>query len=186
MFASTPRVLLLGPSLMLLASFSIMSPVIAATESRDVLKTYFETGDIPTEEEFSNLIDSYIHRLDDGLTFIGATPDAVAQGSLLGVGIEVGPGSFFAPIAGLGEEWVGQSGFLGLSLELNSLTHYGYLQISSPPGDQYPMFVEYVVFETEPNTPIIAIHTPVPEPTTLALLGLGLASLSFARHRKVV
>jgi hypothetical protein len=39
-----------------------------AEESRSILKTYFETGDIPTEEQFGNLIDSYIHRLDDGLT----------------------------------------------------------------------------------------------------------------------
>lgn len=37
-------------------------------ESREQLLTYFETGDIPTEDEFSNLISSYVHRLDDGVT----------------------------------------------------------------------------------------------------------------------
>jgi len=143
----------------------------AAEESRAILKSYFETGDIPTEEQFSNLIDSFIHRLDDGLTYNGATPDAATQGALLGEGTEVGPGSFFTPVAGLGEEWIGQSGFLALSLELNSQTHYGYVQITSPPGDLYPMLAEFVVYETVPNTPISVAH--IPEPTALALLTLG-------------
>ena len=28
-------------------------------ETRDILKTYFETGDYPTEAQFAELIDSY-------------------------------------------------------------------------------------------------------------------------------
>lgn len=38
-------------------------------ELRSKLKTYFETGDFPTEEEFSRLIDSFVHlnELDLGL-----------------------------------------------------------------------------------------------------------------------
>jgi hypothetical protein len=161
----------------------MMSPAIAAIESRNVLKSYFETGDVPTEQQFSNLIDSFISRIDDGLTYNGATPDAVAQGSLLGEGAEVGgPGTVFTPVAGLGEEWVGQSGFLGLSLTLNSQTHYGYLQISSPPGDQYPMFVEHVAYETQPNTPIVAAQ--IPEPSTLAVAALGLIAMCRRRGKR--
>ena len=152
----------------------------AATVSREILKTFFETGDVPTEQQFGNLIDSFINQIDDGLTYNGATPDAVGQGSLLGEGTEVGPGSFFAPVAGLGDEWVGQSGFLGLSLELDSETHYGYLQITSPPDDQYPMFVEHVVYESDPNTPISS--TRIPEPSTLVLFVF--TGLSFARRRR--
>ena len=34
-------------------------------ESRIQLKTYFETGDIPTEDQFINVLDSYFH-LEDG------------------------------------------------------------------------------------------------------------------------
>ncbi len=35
-------------------------------KSRPVLKSYFETGDKPTEPQFSDLVDSLVH-LDDGL-----------------------------------------------------------------------------------------------------------------------
>lgn len=38
-----------------------------AIEPREVLKTYFETGDVPTQDQFYNFIDSYIHREQDGV-----------------------------------------------------------------------------------------------------------------------
>src|SRR5258708_32067840 len=37
----------------------------ASIESRDTLKTYFQTGDVPTAEQFSTLIDSTINFIDD-------------------------------------------------------------------------------------------------------------------------
>jgi len=37
-------------------------------EPRDILETYFETGDIPTQEQFQDLLDSYVHQTDDGIT----------------------------------------------------------------------------------------------------------------------
>ncbi len=37
-------------------------------KSRETLKTYFETGDIPSEEQFADTIDSFISRTDDGIT----------------------------------------------------------------------------------------------------------------------
>lgn len=36
--------------------------------SRDTLKTYFQTGDVPTQEEFADTIDSTLNLNDDGLT----------------------------------------------------------------------------------------------------------------------
>lgn len=54
-------------------------------QGRDKLKTYFETGDRPTEDEFSEFIDSGINQLDDnvhavkqsnGITNIGIGTDA--------------------------------------------------------------------------------------------------------------
>lgn len=36
-----------------------------AIESRTQVKTYFETGDIPTEAQFINLIDSLLHQTED-------------------------------------------------------------------------------------------------------------------------
>ena len=38
-----------------------------AQQSRTTLKSYFETGDIPTESQFADLIDSMINIPDDGL-----------------------------------------------------------------------------------------------------------------------
>ena len=55
-----------------------------AIESRAVLKTYFETGDVPTEEQFCNLIDSFISRIDDGVYIYEVSPDE----KRFGVGIE--------------------------------------------------------------------------------------------------
>jgi YD repeat-containing protein len=39
---------------------------VSAIQSRNILKTYFETGDIPTQDQFHNLIDSMVHLNDDG------------------------------------------------------------------------------------------------------------------------
>ena len=38
-----------------------------AIVSRNSLYSFFETGDIPTQEEFADLIDSYVHRIEDGV-----------------------------------------------------------------------------------------------------------------------
>ena len=35
--------------------------------SRNILYSFFETGDIPTQEEFADLINSYVHRREDGV-----------------------------------------------------------------------------------------------------------------------
>jgi hypothetical protein len=49
----------------------------AAIESRDILKTYFETGDVPTEDQFADLIDSYIHQIDDGVYVYASMRDRI-------------------------------------------------------------------------------------------------------------
>lgn len=36
-----------------------------AQQNRSTLKSFFKTGDVPTENQFSDLIDSFINRLDD-------------------------------------------------------------------------------------------------------------------------
>src|SRR4051794_8968698 len=36
-----------------------------AVVSRAILKTFFETGDVPTQDQFSTLIDSMVHGVDD-------------------------------------------------------------------------------------------------------------------------
>jgi len=155
----------------------------AAIESRSVLKSYFETGDIPTEANFSNLIDSMVNLVDDDITVIGVGTDAIpGQGTLLGEGTEVGPGLVYGDVAGLSEAWGGQSGFLALTLDIDLQQHYGYLQITAAPDDQYPMFVEYLVYESTPAAPISTAS--VPEPSTLFLAALSLLLLAIGRRTR--
>lgn len=53
-----------------------------AIQSRSTLKTFFETGDKPTEEQFYALIDSLVHRSEDSAAFIVSAPTTpTAQGS---------------------------------------------------------------------------------------------------------
>lgn len=54
---------------------------------RQSLYSFFETGDIPTQEEFADLIDSYIHREEDGV-FIYKLEDTIKR---FGVGIAQPP-----------------------------------------------------------------------------------------------
>ena len=122
-------------------------PAHAAIEPRSILKTFFETGDVPTQDQFSNLIDSYIHQTDDGLTLtgIGATPDGSAAGRAIRVGGNVGinellPDTFGGtwkpyptppgtPLPQMCSMFCGTSGFLPLKYAGSDGPHYGFLQI---------------------------------------------------------
>ena len=50
---------------MFLAILSTPSPATAAIEPRSILKTFFETGDIPTQDQFTTLIDSTLNVISD-------------------------------------------------------------------------------------------------------------------------
>jgi hypothetical protein len=45
-----------------------------AEKNRATLKSYFETGDRPTQENFADLVDSFVNRSDDA--FVQTLPDA--------------------------------------------------------------------------------------------------------------
>ena len=51
-----------------------------AVVSKTVLKTYFETGDIPTQSQFEDLIDSLTH-VDDSIDVYGEFDDDSAAGT---------------------------------------------------------------------------------------------------------
>ncbi len=62
----------------------------ATIENRATLKTFYQTGDIPTETQFSTLIDSCSHVNDEirEIPITGATTFTVPQGyALLWIGI---------------------------------------------------------------------------------------------------
>ena len=55
-------------------------------ESRIQLKTYFETGDIPTEDQFINVLDSYFHLEDGNIGDIILTGSIDVSGSINATG----------------------------------------------------------------------------------------------------
>ncbi len=151
----------------------------AAIESRDILKTYFETGDVPTADQFSTFIDSYIHKTDDGLTLIGVEADTShgdlrmgKQGAnLIGINLAdfVSPDTH-PPVA---PDWAGSSGSVGLEyVDTSGELHFGFVEmsmdaVSSPPLSTGPAInVESWSWETDANKPIFA--PAVPEPASMA------------------
>jgi|SoiMethySBSTD1v2_1073268.scaffolds.fasta_scaffold2175457_1 hypothetical protein len=185
----------------------------AAIESRETLKTYFQTGDVPTAEQFATLIDSLVHFVDDrdliglrvydpqasylpGDTVVferlgaGATVGAIAEGT---------PGSppalefaSWPPLdpndpteIDVATDFAGQYGFMGILLEDGfGQVNYGYIQMGMDPIGSAPhpaIYVDYIVYESTPNTPITV--APVPEPGTAMLLVVGLIGLAVRRAR---
>lgn len=136
------------------------SPVAnAAIETRDTLKTFFETGDIPTADQFTTLIDSMVNISEDGgllnlyFNYGAAAGDHTvslnrawllaqsSDGTLINFqnGQSIGPISLEQTLVnggllGASSLWAGQSGFLGLQFELDDAgvisTHYGFVQMS--------------------------------------------------------
>lgn len=61
-------------------------------DSRTLLKSYFQIGDVPTDVQFANLIDSYVHKTDDGVTVYDLTdpaPDPNNPSKRFGVGVTI-------------------------------------------------------------------------------------------------
>ena len=195
-----------------LTTFAAAQPVRAAIETRETLKTYFQTGDVPTAEQFGNLIDSLVNFVDDrdliGLRVydpqldyqIGDTVifQRLGAGDVVG---EVAEGTGSTPPAQEFADWhpldpndpsamdvatdfAGQYGFLGIQLlDPFGQVNYGYIQMGmDPAGTPDPaIYVDYIVYESTPNTPITV--APVPEPGTAMLLVVGLIGLAVRRAR---
>jgi hypothetical protein len=175
-------------------------PAHAAIEPRSILKTYFQSGDKPTQEQFATLIDSFIHQTDAGFTLvgIGSIPDGSAGGRAIRLGGNVGineqiPDTFsgtwkspvITPLPGMCPGFCGTSGFLPLKYEGSDGAHYGFLQIDmgADPGASpgAPLFVTQWVWESSPNTALTTFA--VPEPATLVLVLVGLTPV-VCRHSR--
>jgi hypothetical protein len=168
----------------------------AAIEPRSILKTYFESGDVPTQDQFANLIDSFIHQTDDGLTLVGIGVDTSSgsvvagrkfEDDVIDITLAYAPPASHPPIA---PDWTGHSGFLPLEYQDSvGQPHFGFLQMSMdadtvPPSSTGPAIrVDYWAWESNANTPVIA--TAVPEPTgALAVIaGIGLLIKRKRRQR---
>ena len=167
----------------------ISRPASAAVEPRVILKTFFETGDVPTQDQFKDLIDSFINYNDDGLTITG-----IAQNSSTGAGgrkfeddsIDVtldfasngGPGGVIPSMA---PEFGGHSGFLGLRLSDSlSNTYYGYFQLSMDDPlltDPAGIHVDYFVFNDTPGESLSVTSVPIPAGAWLFGSAFGLLGM---------
>jgi hypothetical protein len=53
--------------LIIILAIVVLGGGVFAVVNRSILKTYFETGDVPTQEQFGDTIDSSVHMQDDGI-----------------------------------------------------------------------------------------------------------------------
>lgn len=66
-----------------------------AQRTKDILKTWFETGDKPTEEQFWDLIDSFQQTIvDNEIASTESNDDGSAYFDKLGLIVDIGSGSF--------------------------------------------------------------------------------------------
>jgi len=200
-------------ALISLAVLGSVQPARAAEVTRSILKSYFQTGDVPTQDQFATLIDSAVNFVDDryliGLRVYNPQTsyqagdtvifNRLAAGAVVG---EIAEGSASSPPAQEFASWppldpndpsemdvatdfAGQYGFLGIQLvDSFGQVNYGYLQMGMDPvgSAAHPaIYVDYVVYETAPNTPITVAF--VPEPGTAMLLVLGLFGLAGRRRQ---
>jgi hypothetical protein len=186
------RIIQLRALAFVLAAWVIV-PSVRAIESRAILKTYFETGDIPSSQDFADLIDSVLNLADDGLTVYRIGTDSSGHAMRLEAGAPIDALLSFAPTTpfpSLAPQWAGQFGFLPLELrDSSSASHYGFFQMQMasgplppPPGSPGPAIsVQYLAFETNANTPITTFVS-TPEPTSAIVFGcVGVLMLPIVR-----
>jgi hypothetical protein len=183
-------------AMFLLSALAGAHCIYAAEQTREYLKTKFEDGDIPTGQDFKDLIDSALILQDDGLTIyrVGIS-GSLGAAARLNAGEVVGPLLIYAdfsthpPLAPL---WLGQFGFLPLEFQDSShASHYGYFQLEMasgpeppPPGSPGPAIsVEYLVWQTDANVSLTT--AVVPEPSTIVLASLGVIGLAAACRRSI-
>ena len=205
MFAAPIRLGFLFLSAAMLSNSSDAESAQLPLDPRSILKTYFETGDVPTESQFVDQVDSQIDLVFTFGSFAAGHSVSTPSGGISqnnGLAIShfqdqvIGPGLSYQSSAslGTGSDWPGRSGFLGFQFEIDDPvlgrnTHYGFLQMSvDGPGSATPHAIRVtgVAYETTPNTPIttFAITQAVPEPSCLGLATFGLVSLGMTRRRR--
>ncbi len=178
------------------AAFLLMSVsqiASAAIQTRETLKTFFETGDVPTQDQFQNLIDSFLNYNDDGLFITGVVQnsstgaagrkyeDDVIDSTSVFAAIG-GPGAVVPPMA---PEFSGQSGFLGLRFsDASAHTYFGYFQLTMDDIlliDPAGIHVDYFVFNDAVGEAISVNAVPVP--AAAWLLGSALGMLGVMRRK---
>jgi hypothetical protein len=174
------------------------SQAFGAVVPRALLKTYFETGDVPTQEQFGTLIDSMVHgtvvddrfllglrQYDPGSTFL---PGDIKR---FGIGDKApaGPLGYVLPGSGgtiqMAPDFAGHFGFAALLFgDSTGQSYYGFMQLEmdplSPTAAGPGIHVQYIGIESQPNTPVTM--EVIPEPGTLGAVALA-AGMMLRRKR---
>lgn len=153
--------------------------------TRSVLKTYFETGDRPTQQQFATLIDSTINIVEDRYLLGLKTYDSAVSFNVQRFGInEPMPDTTHgyalptpSSLLQMAPDFAGHFGFAALLYGDTTGNHYfGFMQLEMeplPPTDDAispGIFVSYVVLETTPN---LSFNTfVVPEPASIGAIAL--------------
>jgi hypothetical protein len=180
---------------LILAAMTLASNANAAVQTREYLKDKFQDGDIPTGQDFKDVIDSALNFSDDGLTIyrIGVDSGRMAlrldSATVIDGSLSYDPAGSIPPLA---PNWAGFFGFLPLELiDTSSETHYGFLQMEMasgplppPPGAPGPVIhVQYLSWESQANTPLTTFVS-TPELTSGIVWCIGAAVLPLFRRRR--
>lgn len=185
----------------LLIAIGLTSPAPGAIVPRSTLKTFFETGDKPTQEQFFALIDSNLRvgltygdgpsdhtiRIVDGRIALDAAGDVRAfvegeridnQLSFSGIGEHVHVNPLAQPL----QRYVG--------VQFNAATgttHFGFLQLQVEPAtspDPYAIHLHHFVYDDAPGTPITTFFQAIPEPASVGLLALAALAVLHTSSRR--
>ncbi|MCE9618640.1 MAG: hypothetical protein K8R92_01875 [Planctomycetes bacterium] len=162
---------------------------------RNILKTYFETGDKPSSAQFAVLIDSSVFQFQITSGVGGAhTIEGLEPGNGIlmdtsgikrfGIGDTIPTDSLYAQAVNLSAFTLDDRYLIGMRFMQNNQAHFGYMDVSvdSPlPGQDghFGLTIHYWAYEDLPNTPITVV--PAPGVLSGALAGAGL----MRRRRKV-
>lgn len=109
------------------------------TYNKTTLKTFFETGDVPTGQNFSDFIDSYVNIVETGIQNMAG---ALSSTELIAARVSAGNGNFTGNVTIAGTLSAGIIAFDGLavsSLTVNTATVSGTVSANSIFSNSYRM-----------------------------------------------
>lgn len=172
----------------------------SAVENRDLLKTYFETGDVPTETQFTNLIESVLNvAVDYGvaidqhmISFTDGVGNSIASSApFRNAGVDVKALEEFkheAKVLGRLGNHPNVVHFIGVQFQMETAgvvgDHFGFLTLSvAGPASStpYAVYLHGFSYESSPGASILT-SAQVPIPSALWLYCSGFLLVFSGRY----